>query len=135
MRINRQLLQPASSASPRSNSPRSAWHWLSQLTQILICVAAGALIYLFFVPSFDKSREIKREINTYNLEIDKETKRNESLRLEAETLTQDPDTIERLARDRLNLAREDEFVFRFDPYDKKQISNPTLLPKRQEPVW
>lgn len=135
MRINTQLLRPASTHQPKRPQRRSIWSWLSQITQILIFLAAGTLIYLFFVPSFDKSRELKRDLARYDIEIAKEKKRNEMLYQKAEALTQDADTVERLARDRLNLAREDELVFRFEPYDKKKVTAPTPTASSQEPVW
>ncbi|MBX7158007.1 MAG: septum formation initiator family protein [Verrucomicrobiae bacterium] len=135
MRINSQLLRPAAISGSKRSQPRSFWSWLSQITQILIFLAAGILIYLFFVPSFDKSRELKRDLTNYDIEIDREKNRNDSLYQEADALNHDTDAIERLARDRLNLAREDELVFRFEPYEKQKATSANVTTSRQEPVW
>ncbi|MEZ5406025.1 MAG: septum formation initiator family protein [Verrucomicrobiia bacterium] len=135
MRINSQLLRPAAMPGAKRSRPRSFWSWLSQITQILIFLAAGILIYLFFVPSFDKSRELKRDLANYDIEIDREKNRNEVLYQEADSLNHDTDAIERLARDRLNLAREDELVFRFEPYEKQKATSPDITTSRQQPVW
>lgn len=91
------------------------WAKLQSLgfTVFLVVVACG--VGLMFLPLLQKSRSMQQE----SIRLDSEITRQESLekqqKIEIEALKTDPTFVERTARNKLNLARPNETIFRFEP--------------------
>jgi cell division protein FtsB len=89
------------------------WDRLSRLIILLLIVAAVLGVALWYLPLIQQNERTRKEILTLEGQIDKELQRNRELSAEVESY-RDPRMVERLARERLNYARPDEIVIRFE---------------------
>ena len=64
------------------------------------------------LPRYRKLRSQLERVKTENTELTREIAR---LNVEVEALRQDPEAVERIARDELGMIREDEVLFQFSP--------------------
>jgi cell division protein FtsB len=86
-------------------------------------VATGVGV-LLFVPTFHRGHEMQRELRRLDAEIQRGESREKQQRQEIEALKTDPSYIERTARNKLNLARPNETIFRFEPVPTAQAALP-----------
>ena len=77
-------------------------------------VAVGVAL-LLFVPLIHRSRAMQREVRRLDSEIAQQESVEKKQKTEIEALKTDAAFVERTARNKLNLARPDETIFRFEP--------------------
>jgi cell division protein FtsB len=78
---------------------------------ILVVVAGGVLL---FVPIWAKRHTMNNEIRRLDAEVAQREALEKKQKAEIEALKTDPSYVERTARDKLNLAKPNEMVFRFE---------------------
>jgi cell division protein DivIC len=76
-------------------------------------VAAGVAL-LLFVPALSRRHSMQREIQRLDAEIIRQENLEKQQRQEIDSLKTDPTYVERVARNKLNLARPNETIFRFE---------------------
>jgi cell division protein FtsB len=98
----------------KAPSRQPVWNTLNRLIVFLIFVIAGALLFFFFQPELTKLADMQRQVQ--ELQTTKEQITIEQLRLEREKqlLTKDPEYLENIARDKLDLMKPGETIFRLD---------------------
>lgn len=117
MMVNKQILEsPKRAAKP--SQKWTIWSWLSLFAQGVALAGFLAVLYSFFLPTFRKSEKLRRDSASLNTEVSGLERTRDLLREEVNALTGNPDYIERYARDKLHLAKQGEYVFRFDSYKK-----------------
>jgi cell division protein FtsB len=89
------------------------WDRLSRLIILLLIVAAVLGVALWYLPVIQKNEKLRRDILNWESKIEKELERNRRLSAELEAY-RDPRSVERLARERLNYARPEELIIRFE---------------------
>jgi cell division protein FtsB len=89
------------------------WDRLSRLIILLLIVAAILGVALWYLPLIQQNERMRKEILVLEGRIEREQLRNRELTAEIESY-RDPRMVERLARERLNFARPEEFVIRFE---------------------
>jgi cell division protein DivIC len=92
------------------------WATLVHITQLLLVVAMIAAVGLWFLPVIQQSQRLQKESRDNAARIAQAMESNRRLQLEVELLKSNPLYVERLARDKLNLGKPGEVIFRFDPY-------------------
>jgi cell division protein DivIC len=78
-------------------------------------IVATGVALLLFVPAFSRRHAMQREIERLDVEIIRQESLEKQQRQEIESLKTDPTYVERVARNKLNLARPNETIFRFEP--------------------
>ncbi|NQU95365.1 MAG: septum formation initiator family protein [Candidatus Omnitrophica bacterium] len=79
----------------------------------LIYVSVGFLIMAaVFLPGFSKLQQLKEENRNLEKRIEALTKTNEELAEEKEKLENDPSYVEKIAREKLGMARKDEIILK-----------------------
>jgi cell division protein FtsB len=108
----------------RSSAP--VWTTLNRFIVFLIFLAAGTVIFFFFQPELNQLDEMRR--NHTELQAREEQVLIEQLRLnrEKELLATDPSYLENIARDKLDLMKPGETIFRLD-------SRPSATPSSSAP--
>jgi cell division protein FtsB len=87
--------------------------WRRHLLEILgLALVAVAIHDLFGTHGYLAMRRTQREIEQLQGEIERLNKENEDLTKHVQQLRTDPDTIERIAREEMGLARPGEMIFR-----------------------
>jgi len=105
------------------------WAKLIQVTQILLIAAVLGGIFACFLPIIRQVQKLKEKKAANNASIAAEQAVNRQMNREFELLRTNPEYIERVSRDRLNVGKPGETILRFDPYvDAPQGSAPAPVP-------
>ena len=96
------------------------WSWLTQAVVALVAIAVLLLIGMTYLPLIQQNENYRREIDQLDKEIQTQAEISKELKSEIDALTNDPKTVERLAREKLRYARPDETIVHFD----SPVTNP-----------
>jgi cell division protein FtsB len=96
------------------------WSKLMQAVVALVAIAALLYIGMWYLPLIQQNEQMRRRIDTLEVELDKQKQESKQLQAEFDALRSDPKTVERLAREKLGYAKPDETVIHFDP----SVTNP-----------
>ena len=90
------------------------WGRLTQAVIALVAVAILILIGLTYLPLIHQNERMRGEIMRLETAIQQQENTSKELRAEIEALRNDPATVARLIREKLNYAKTDETVIRFE---------------------
>ncbi|HAH20257.1 MAG: hypothetical protein A2Y00_06250 [Omnitrophica WOR_2 bacterium GWF2_43_52] len=92
---------------------------LKIVRQTSFLVFAGILLVLFF-PGYAKMQELRQKNRELEATIKKLEKENLAINQEKERLENDPDYLEKVAREKLGIVRKGEVIYRVVPEEKKK---------------
>jgi len=81
---------------------------------ILICV-----ILFIFLPSFTRWQDKRHQNLQYRQQIEQLKVKNRELAEEQRLLEEDPEYLEKVAREKMGLVREGEVIYRLTPMNKE----------------
>lgn len=87
--------------------------WILPFSLLVIAIVLLS-VKIFEADGLPRYRALRAERETMEARNDRVRERIRELRREVRALREDPETIERVARDELGLVRKGEFVFQFD---------------------
>ena len=90
------------------------WSKLTQAVIALVVIAVLILIGMTYLPLIRQNERMRREILRLDTELQKQDSVSKQLRSDIDALRSDPDTVSRLAREKLGYAKPDETVIRFE---------------------
>jgi cell division protein FtsB len=90
------------------------WSKLTQVVIALVAVAILLVIGMTYLPLIQQNENYRREIDRLDVEIQKQAEMSKELKSEIDALSNDPKTVERLAREKLGYAKPDETVVHFE---------------------
>ena len=90
------------------------WSRLTKLAVGLVVLAVLLLIGVCYLPVIRQNEQYRRQLLIAQDKIEKEEARAREIQAQLDTLLHDPKTAERLARERLDFAKPDETVVRFE---------------------
>jgi cell division protein FtsL len=96
------------------NVELSIWEKLTRVVIFLLFIAFLLMVAVWYLPLIRHNERIRKEVMRLDLKLEKGQEINRELRNSIETL-KDPKAIERLARERLGVAKQGETVIRFEP--------------------
>ena len=99
----------------RSHPSEGIWHSLNKFVLTLIVVAMAVPIGLSFLPEFSKRREQIARIETLKAQVEEQRLELARNTLEETLLKNDPEYQAIIARDKLNLMRDGEVIYRIEP--------------------
>jgi cell division protein FtsB len=99
----------------RSRRQNTVWHSLNRLLITLIAFTAVTLIACAFVPVLKNASAQAERADDLRAAIQKERDLVAEHTREVALLTSDPTYLETIARDRLDLMKEGETIYRIDP--------------------
>jgi cell division protein FtsB len=91
------------------------WSRLTKLAVGLVVLAVLLLIGMCYLPVIKQNEQYRRQLLLDQDKIEKEEARTRELQAQLDALLHDPKTGERLTRERLDFAKPDETVVRFEP--------------------
>jgi cell division protein FtsL len=102
---------------------------LNKLTKGMLILLALAVIVALFVPLFRQSQRLTEEKFSLDQQIKQLETENRKLEAEAAALSRDPKAVERVAREKMGLAKPDERIYKFEQPKqgeilKSEIRNP-----------
>ncbi len=98
----------------RQRRQQSVWHSLNRLMIALIAFAVIILIACAFVPELKNMREQNARLEQLKADIAKQKEMLAQRTREVDLLKNDPAYVETIARDRLDLMKEGETIFRIE---------------------
>lgn len=105
----------AASARRRQHDRQAgAWQILGRVVSILIFLTLIVAAGFWFYPEIQKKGRLAATLEEKKLELEKEKLLRQQREREKSLLENDPEYIETIARDRLDLMREGETVFRLE---------------------
>ena len=90
------------------------WRNLTKLVVGLVVLAIVLLIIMYYRPVIAENEQMRREILKLEEQIKVQEKISEDYSNQIMILSNDPKTVERLAREKLGYARPDETVIHFE---------------------
>ena len=91
------------------------WSKLTKVVVGLVVLAFLLLIGMCYLPLIHQNERMRSEILRLDTQLQQEEEKSKQLKAEIDALRNDPQTIERLTREKLGYARPGETVVRFDP--------------------
>lgn len=111
---------PLQMKGEENQPPSNMWQRMSRVMEVVIYLLLLLAVYKLFGPEIDRRAELKAEVN--RLTAIESTKGEQAARLRQEhrLLKTDKEYLETVARDRLNLQREGEYIIRIDRGDEEE---------------
>ena len=91
------------------------WHSLNRLLFTLIVLTVAALVGYRFLPEVSKRREQQARVEQLKIEVEKERQLLVLNTRKKELLNYDAEYLGLVARDRLDLMKEGETIYRLEP--------------------
>lgn len=106
------------------------WDLLNKLVRGAVVACGLVLAVVFFLPVVNHVRNFQRRHDEMKATLQQEQQIQQKLVQEVQALQHDPEYNERLAREKLGLARPNEVIFRFPPLKKAEtpVPSPTVSP-------
>ena len=101
---------------------QNIWARLQSLGFFVFVIIVGCGVALLFVPLLQQRHQMQQEIARLDRELEIQDSLEKKQKTEIEALKGDSSFVERTARNKLNLARPNEVIFRFEP-------GPTPVPR------
>lgn len=95
-------------------APPDIWQRLSRIVFVLVVLAAVPCVLAIFWPQLEMKRQLAGEIETLEKERDRLASERDALDRRLEWIRTDREYLEMVARDRLNLHKEGEFILHFE---------------------
>ena len=99
----------------RSRPTEGIWHSLNKFVLTLIVVATAVPIGYSFLPEVSKRKAQLAQIEALKERVDEQRMELARNNLEETLLKNDPEYQSIIARDKLNLMKEGEVIYRIDP--------------------
>ena len=94
------------------------WDKLTKLVFFLLLLAGALGVGLWYLPVIRQNEGMRKEILRLDNQIQAQEETNKQLKASIDAF-REPRTVERLAREKLGLARTNETVIRFEPAAKR----------------
>ena len=93
------------------------WDKLTKAVVFLLVIAALHAVAVWYLPLIKQNERMRSEILRLQQNVATEEETARQIKVQIEALRNDPETVERYAREKLGLARPGETVIRFERPD------------------
>ena len=90
------------------------------LKNAFILFAVALCVLLIFLPSFSKWQDVKQKDREYQAKIKELEEEHQKLLEEKRLLEEDPDYLEKVAREKMGLIREGEVIYHLTPAEESE---------------
>jgi cell division protein FtsB len=108
----------------RARREATVWHRLNRVLKILLFLAFWLVAISLFVPPYKKLNQSRAEIDNLQAQVNEEKLLLTRQTREINLLKTDPTYLETIARDRLDLMKDGETIFRFEPGQSVKRKDP-----------
>jgi cell division protein FtsB len=99
----------------RARREATVWQRLNRILCVLLVLAIWLVIVSLFVPPYKKLMQSRAEIDALQQQVDEQQNLLSRQTREVNLLKTDATYLETIARDRLDLMKEGETIFRLEP--------------------
>ena len=104
----------------RERHEATVWQRLNRILGVLLVVAVWLGIISLFVPPYKRLMQSRGEIDNLQAQVNQQRLLLARKTREVTLLQTDPAYLESIARDRLDLMKEGEVIFRLEPASEKR---------------
>ncbi len=104
----------------RERREATVWQRLNRVLRILLFLAVWLIVISLFVPPYNKLKQIRNDIDRQQSLVDEQKMLLVRQTREVNLLKTDPTYLETIARDRLDLMKEGETIFRIEAVGTKR---------------
>jgi cell division protein FtsB len=104
----------------RGRREASIWQQLNRILRVLLFLAFALVIVSLFLPQHKKLTESRAEIDSLQAQVTEQRNLLARQTREVTLLKTDPTYLETIARDRLDLMKDGETIFRFEQSQSKR---------------
>lgn len=101
------------------------WSKLTRVVIILIVMAAMGAVVIWYLPLTRQNERMRKEILKKDVQIQQQQETSRQLKSSIDALRNDPEAVERLAREKFGYAKSGETVVRFEELKTNTPSTPT----------
>jgi cell division protein FtsB len=101
----------------RARREATVWQRLNRVLAVLLVLAVWLVIISLFVPPYKRLMQSRAEIDNLQSRVDDQKKLLSRRSREVTLLQTNPTYLETIARDRLDLMKEGETIFRLEPLE------------------
>jgi cell division protein FtsB len=91
------------------------WSKLTQAAIALVVIAFVLLIGMYYLPLLQQNERMRADIMRLQTQLQIEETKSRQLQAQIDELRNDPNAVERLAREKLGYAKPGETVIHFEP--------------------
>ncbi len=135
LKVSAMPSRPLSSGYPSSRNGRrkkggsaEIWNVVNRILTLLVIAGFLVMLALWFYPEVQKRNALATDLELKTSELAEEQLLRKKREREKFLLENDPDYIEAIARDRLDLMKEGETIFRLDGNTAEEVP-PAVVPK------
>ena len=99
----------------RARREATVWQRLNSVLRVMLGLAVVLVIVSLFLPLYKKRVQSQNEIDNLQSQVNEQKSMLARQTREVNLLTRDPVYLETIARDRLDLMKEGETIFRLEP--------------------
>ncbi len=99
----------------RARREATVWQRLNRILRVLLVLAVWLVIVSLFVPPYKRLMQSRAEIDNLQVQVDEQQTLLSRQTREVNMLKTDVTYLETIARDRLDLMKEGETIFRLEP--------------------
>ena len=99
----------------RARREATVWQRLNRILRVLLVLAVWLVIVSLFVPPYKRLVQSRAEIDNLQVQVDEQQTLLSRQTREVNMLKTDVTYLETIARDRLDLMKEGETIFRLEP--------------------
>ena len=103
----------------RARRDATVWQRLNRVLAVLLLIAIWLAIVSLFVPPYKKLTQTSAEIDRLQAQVGEQKRLLARQNREINLLNTDPTYLETIARDRLDLMKPGETIFRLEPQTKR----------------
>ena len=97
-----------------NNVDLGIWGTLTRVILVLLVISAIVAVVAMYWPLLQQNERMRQVVYQLDSQIEQEKARERSTSAAIESLSKDPKTVERLAREKLGYAKPGETVIRFE---------------------
>ena len=99
----------------RARREATVWQRLNRILRVLLFVAGWLMVISLFFPPYKRMQAARAEIDALQAQVNEQKAILGRQTREVSLLKTDPTYLETIARDRLDLMKEGETIFRLEP--------------------
>ncbi|HEY2103405.1 MAG TPA: septum formation initiator family protein [Chthoniobacterales bacterium] len=99
----------------RARREATIWQRLNRILRLLLFIAGWLVVISLFVPPYKRMQAARAEIDGLQTQVNEQKTVLARQTREVNLLKTDPTYLETIARDRLDLMKEGETIFRLEP--------------------
>ena len=99
----------------RARREATVWQRLNRILRVLLFVAGWLMVISLFLPPYKRMQAARAEIDALQTQVNEQKAILGRQTREVNLLKTDPTYLETIARDRLDLMKEGETIFRLEP--------------------